>query len=792
MSDAPQVSGELERELERLRARVMELERGEGTVPHMEAALRLREDLYRALFVSASDAILILDGERLIDGNCRLFEMFRATREQIMGKTPAELAPEYQPDGSASAQVVQERCALVLAGQPQFLEWRCQRMDGTCFDVEVSMRAARISNRSLIVVTGRDVTERRRAAEALRRERDFSTTVLRTVGALVIVLDREGRIVSFNRACEECSGYRSDEMQGRYVWDLLLPEESAAVQRVFADLAEQGLPSRYENHWVTRGGERRLIEWSNAALMDRTGRVEYVIGTGHDVTEVRRAEAALRDREATLQGIFRVAPVGIGLVANRIVRRVNDRMCEMVGYERAELIGREARFLYPTREDYDYVGREKYAQIRAAGTGTVETRWQRKDGRIIDVLLSSTPLDLENLAAGVTFSALDITARKQAAEDLRRAHHDLEERVRQRTEELAASEERWRSLVATAPDFVAIVDPDGTVRYANRPPGGGEAAQFIGRSFFEYISPTDRPHVQACHDEVFRTGRFETYEMAIPAADDAAEPLRYATHVGPFRQEGRIVALTLIGRDITAWRQAQEKLRRSERLASIGTLAAGIAHEINNPLGMILLDADEAMESAADQAAVSDLLSQMKTNVLRCARIVKSVLRFAKDQRPEKWPEEVNRIIGHAIDATREYARKHHVDVTVQLGEALPTIMANATELELVFVNLIHNAAHACVPGGQVMVETRPDGAGIVSVVRDNGCGMSAQDVERAFDPFYTTRLEKGGTGLGLSTCHGIVAEHGGTIEIQSEPGRGTAVTITLPRAQVEAEAPGA
>jgi PAS domain S-box-containing protein len=143
--------------------------------------------------------------------------------------------------------------------------------------------------------------------------------------------------------------------------------------------------------------------------------------------ERKQAEDALRQREASLRSIFRVAPIGIGVVHNRVLTQVNDRICEMLGYAAEELEGRSARILYPTDEDFEFVGREKYLQIRARGTGSAETRWQRKDGEIIDVLLSSTPLDPSDWSQGVTFTALDITASKQAEQGRLR----LEDRLRQ-------------------------------------------------------------------------------------------------------------------------------------------------------------------------------------------------------------------------------------------------------------------------------------------------------------------------------------------------------------------------
>ncbi len=160
------------------------------------------------------------------------------------------------------------------------------------------------------------------------------------------------------------------------------------------------------------------------------------------ITDHKQAEDALRETRAELRSIFTAAPIGIGLVVNRILKEVNDRICEMTGRSREELLEQSARMLYPTNEDYEYVGREKYAQIRERGIGTVETRWRRRNGEVIDVLMSSTPLDPDDLSAGVTFTALDITERKQAEQELENHHERLEELVAERTKELEDSNKK--------------------------------------------------------------------------------------------------------------------------------------------------------------------------------------------------------------------------------------------------------------------------------------------------------------------------------------------------------------
>jgi PAS domain S-box-containing protein len=161
------------------------------------------------------------------------------------------------------------------------------------------------------------------------------------------------------------------------------------------------------------------------AVHEESGNIAGIVTTCRDITERKQSEQMLRESEEHLRSIFRSAPIGIGSVVNRELKRVNSRLCEMTGYDEGELVGRSSRLLYPTSEDFEFVGREKYAQIRDHGTGTVETCWQRKDGTIIDVLLSSTPVDLRDHSKGVTFTALDITERKLAEKERERLQMQL-------------------------------------------------------------------------------------------------------------------------------------------------------------------------------------------------------------------------------------------------------------------------------------------------------------------------------------------------------------------------------
>jgi PAS domain S-box-containing protein len=283
-----------------------------------------------------------------------------------------------------------------------------------------------------------------RAEEALRESEELFRNVYDTAPLAFVVWDLDARVTDWNRKAEEVFGWSKEEALGRDFFDFLIPEKDRLhVERVVDRLVKGDLPSHSINDNLTKDGQIITCEWNNSPLHDDDGNIVGAISLALDITERKQAEEALCEGEATLKSIFRAAPTGIGMVSDRVLKRVNDRICEMTGYSREELVEQNARMLYPTDEDFEYVGREKYAQIRERGTGTVETRWTRKDGKVIDVLLSSTPVDPSDLMAVVTFTALDITERKQAEEALRKAHHELErfnleleEKVQERTKEL--------------------------------------------------------------------------------------------------------------------------------------------------------------------------------------------------------------------------------------------------------------------------------------------------------------------------------------------------------------------
>lgn len=238
-------------------------------------------------------------------------------------------------------------------------------------------------------------------------------------------------------------------------------------------------------------------------------------------------------------------------------------------------------------------------------------------------------------------------------------------------------------------------------------------------------------------------------------------------------------------------KKAEEELRSARRLAAIGTMASGIAHEINNPIAAALNSAQAALRFR-DDPEDAPLLEECLHNVLRsaerCSQIVSNVLTFARQERAEKDWRDLNEIIRSSRQATLDYAELHHATICLATDDQLPQVRINAVAIEQVLVNLIRNAIEAAPDGVHIVLRTEKTADGVLATVEDDGPGITPEQKERAFDPFYSTRHDEGGTGLGLSIAHGIVQSHGGSIEIRGAPGRGTSVAVDLPTGDQDAK----
>lgn len=296
-----------------------------------------------------------------------------------------------------------------------------------------------------------DITERKCAEETLNEKNRLLQHISDNMFDLVVLTDLSGE-VKFVSLSRNLLGYDPSSLIGRSVLELIHPDDLPEVASAFTKfIARQKVDRKVQYRYQCADGQYLWFETVGSLIVNEHGEPEEILFSTRDITESRQARKSLERNEAYLESVLRVSPIGIGVATDRVLITVNQKICEMTGYSQKELVGKSTRILYPDDADYEYVGKEKYARIRKHGTGTIETRFLRKDGKIVDVLLSSNPLDPDDLSKGVTFTALDITHRKQTEKALLQLNSTLEQQVVNRT---ALAESRSKQLQILAMELV--------------------------------------------------------------------------------------------------------------------------------------------------------------------------------------------------------------------------------------------------------------------------------------------------------------------------------------------------
>jgi two-component system, cell cycle sensor histidine kinase and response regulator CckA len=496
--------------------------------------------------------------------------------------------------------------------------------------------------------------------------------------------------------------------------------------------------------------------------------------------ERRQAEEALRISENTLKSIFISAPTGIGVTRRRVIEQVNDYFLEMVGYSREELIGQNARILYLTEEDFLLVGRVLNGHFREKRIGTIETCWRRKDEKIINVLVKSSPIDPENFSAGITFTALDITNHRLAEEALRR------------------SEERQNKLIQQAFDIIYETDEFGFLKNVSPQTEqvfGIKPEELIGRHCQEIVKDSERERVSDQFQKALigqGLGSIEFIGKKSDGSDVYCELRHIVEQVGD-----KVVGTFGVIRDLTEHHRMQAQLQQSQKMEAIGTLAGGIAHDFNNILGAIMGYTQLALGDLSAESPLKYNFEQVLKASNRAKDLVKQILTFSRQGDQEKGPVHVLPVINEALKLLRASLPKS-IEIKKKLAIQEDMILGDPTKIHQVMMNLGTNAAQA-MPDKKGVIEITLDelelevedravfhdlkpGPYLRMNISDTGLGIDPRDMTRIFDPFFTTKKPGEGTGMGLSVVHGIVKGLGGGIKVYSEPGKGTTFRIYLPR----------
>src|SRR6058998_2385710 len=394
----------------------------------------------------------------------------------------------------------------------------------------------------------------------------------------------------------------------------------------------------------------------------------------------------------------------------------------------------------------------------------------------------------ERMAHDVLVVVAQMLAPVLAAHEL---SQDLASEVALRTRELEAQRNFAARIIDSLPVGLYVIDRGYRIRAWNRKREAGTQGvsreDALGREVFEVLDRQPRELLKREFDRVFQTGEIQTVEMDSQATGEARH---YRITKIPMRTDGEDIShLITIGEDVTAWRQAQQRLAQSEKLAAVGQLAAGVMHEINNPLATILACNEALGLRVADlpeqeRQAQEEYLRIVDTEVQRCRRIVEGLLDFSRPKAGDKKPTDVNGVVERTLFLLKHHARFKRLTVVRELATGLPSVLGDHERLIQSFMALMLNAMDAMDSRGTLTVRSRinPDRADeILLEFIDTGTGIKREDLPKIFEPFFTTKPQGRGTGLGLSICYGIIAEHRGRIDVESQVGLGSNFKVYLP-----------
>ena len=368
---------------------------------------------------------------------------------------------------------------------------------------------------------------------------------------------------------------------------------------------------------------------------------------------------------------------------------------------------------------------------------------------------------------------------------------DLASEVALRTHEMEAQRNFAAQIIDSLPVGLYVIDRTYRIRAWNRKRETGTQGvardEAVGQEIFDVLDRQPRDLLKREFDRVFDTGELQQVEMESQASGEARY---YRITKIPMRQDGRTISHVItIGEDITEWRQAQQRLTETEKLAAVGQLAAGVMHEINNPLATILACC-EALAfrtqdlEPTDRQGYDEYLKIIDTEVQRCRRIVDSLLAFSRPKAGEMKPVDVNGVVDRTLFLLKHHTRFKRLTVIRELDASLPSVRADQERLIQSFMALMLNAMDATDSRGTLTVRSRinPDRDDeILLEFIDTGTGIKREDLAKIFEPFFTTKPQGRGTGLGLSICYGIIAEHRGRIDVESQVGVGSNFRVYLP-----------
>jgi PAS domain S-box-containing protein len=763
---------------------------------------------------------------RIIHANRAIQSLLGYTAEEMLQLNVLALTPERERQISLNAFQT-----LTATGQAQRYEKSYLHRDGHEIAVELvtdfflDERGEAIGYYAFVT----DISGRKMADQALRASEERFRRLYDEAPFGYHDIDVRGTIVSVNRTECELLGYQREEMLGRSVFDFLVEEEREGARVAVSERVRGARPVlSVERTYLRKDGRRIPVAIENRALIAEDGQLTGFRSTVRDISAEKQTQEALVVSEKRARALFEGIEDAVFVhdPTGRILD-ANPAACRTLGYSREELLQLTTHDI----DDPEFAAgyNERLAAQLQHGHLRCEGRHRTKDGRIIPVDINTSTILFENQKA-VLAVIRDITERK-ALEETRRQFAEAQLKnaweIEAKNRALVQSEARYRRLTEGCLDAIVLTDQYGRIILFNpaaESTFGYTAVEIVGRPFIELMPEDLRGDlITGLQDYIrARAGALVGHTLEMRGCRKNGEVFPVEVSLSAIEVAGELQFLAAI-RDQGERQRMRAMLMQSEKLASIGLLSAGVAHEINNPLAYIannlaVLERDvggivalmNAYESAHDRLAEVDpglmehvqalsddldwpyvrdnlgrLLTRTRDGVQRVANIVQNLRGMARTAPPKMEPVLLSDLVSGALDIVQ--GRLRHSDIEVHLQhDSLPKIACVPSQIGQVFLNLLVNSVQAIEElhreaGNWIHVTIEQNGSEQCVEIADNGCGIPAEALPRLFDPFFTTKPVGEGTGLGLSISHGIVTGHGGRIDVESAQGVGTRFRVCLP-----------
>ena len=750
-----------------------------------EQSLRRSNKILDAHFTSGLSPLVILDRDFNF---VRVNEAYAKACGRKVDEFPGHSHFEFFPDKENEAifrKVVRSRKPFQVKAKPftyaDHPEWGVTYWDWT-LDPVLDDRG-RVE---YLVFELSDVTEETQAHEELHRNESLlreQATLLELASDAIIVRDSADKIIFWSHGAEVIYGWPREQAMGNLTHSLLSTRFPEPLEKIVDRIAK-------DQHWEgelvhTRCDGRAIVVESRWVLLKgKDGRPATVLEINRDITARKSGMEAMRRSsfytrgliEASLDPLVAISPAGKITDVNRATELVT-------GVPRTDLIGSDFSDYFTERAK----AREGYEKVFSEGSvRDYPLAIRHASGRVTEVLYNAVVFKDESGApVGVFAAARDVTALK------------------------AAEQERLRlaTAIEQIKDGVSILDLEGRILSANPAFAnhhGFRQSEVAGRPLHEVLG-IDAGEAGMLDDMRGAVGEGKSWTWHFSRTQPQAGGRELDLSVSPIRDvSGRPAYLIAVERDVTQEVVFQERIRQWQKMEALGTLAGGIAHDLNNLLLPIMINTELTLDERKEDGPTVHRLNQVLEAARRGQDMVKQIIAFSQHREQERHPVEISAIIRESLDFLRVSLPKN-VRVSERIQAESAMVQADPTQIHQVLVNLGSNAAHAMREKGGVLevglAETRLDEAAASQyvdlapgdylrlTVKDSGHGMTPDVADRVFEPFFTTKKTGEGTGMGLAVVHGIIKSHAGAISVRSEPGKGSVFTILLPRAPGTPEA---